>query len=57
MEVLTEVRFEHEYFKGMFTGFKVRPSASSQKVLANFGMAFREQSGFFLFILIFFMME
>lgn len=47
MEVLIEVRFEHEYFKGVFPGFKVRPSASSEKVLTNFGMVFREQSGSF----------
>lgn len=46
-EILTEVQFEHEYFKGMFSVFKVRPTASSSKLLVNFGMEFREQYGRF----------
>jgi len=47
VQILTEVQFEHEYFKGRFSAFGIKPSASSQKVLANFGMILREDNGRF----------
>lgn len=46
-EILTEVQFEHEYFKGIFSVFKIRPTTASSKILLNFGMEFREQYGRF----------
>jgi hypothetical protein len=53
-EILTEVRFEHEYFSSMFSAFNVCPSEDSRKKLRDFGMEFREQYGrFFIFFDVF----
>lgn len=47
-ERLTEVRFEHEYFRGMFSAFVVRPSRATQKTMKNYGLEFRLSAGRFL---------
>lgn len=53
-EILTEVQFEHEYFNGIFSVFKVMPNAFSRRVLANFGLEFREYDGrFFIYFDVF----
>jgi len=49
-ELLTEVQFEHEYYNGLFSAFKVKPSAGCLKLLGNFGMEFREKFGRFFIL-------
>jgi len=49
-QILTEVRFEHEFYSGVFSAFDIYPTDETTSMLKNFGLEFRQYPGGFMIL-------